>query len=64
MTRRTQPQQPTPPAIDIEDEASLAHWSRELGVTPFRIRTAVEAAGPLVADVRRELMRGRLNLKG
>ena len=47
--------------IDTDDEADLKRWSDFFGVTPYRLRNAVMESGPVARDVRRDLVRGRLN---
>ncbi|HYC49217.1 MAG TPA: DUF3606 domain-containing protein [Burkholderiales bacterium] len=41
--------------IDIDDDASIRRWAKELGVTRVQIIDAVEKVGPRVEDVRRYL---------
>ena len=45
--------------IDIEDDASAAHWARKLDTTPEQLREAVEAVGDLAADVEMHLKGSR-----
>lgn len=41
--------------INIGEDYELSDWSKKLGVTPERLKTAVHKVGPMVDDVRREL---------
>ena len=41
--------------INIQQPYEVDYWSKELGVTKEQLRAAVERAGPMVADVRRNL---------
>lgn len=41
--------------INIEQEHEVTYWSKELGVSAETLRSAVERAGPIVKDVRRQL---------
>ena len=43
--------------IDPDQDHELAYWSEKLGVSRAELRTAVEAAGPMVKDVQRHLNR-------
>lgn len=38
--------------ININDPAAVAYWTKELGVSAFRLREAVQAVGSLVDEVR------------
>ncbi|HYE32157.1 MAG TPA: DUF3606 domain-containing protein [Methylomirabilota bacterium] len=41
--------------INVNQEHELRDWSKKLGVTADELRDAVKKAGPLVADVRKQL---------
>ena len=41
--------------INVEQDHELSYWSEKLGVSREQLRRAVEAAGPMVKDVRRQL---------
>ena len=41
--------------INVNQEHELRDWSKKLGVTPDELRAAVKKAGPLAADVRKQL---------
>jgi hypothetical protein len=41
--------------INVNVEADIAYWSRELGVTRAQLAAAIEEAGPGVLDVKRNL---------
>ncbi len=41
--------------INIHEPYELRDWSNKLGVSPDRLRQAVQAAGPMVKDVKRYL---------
>ena len=41
--------------INVNEPWELHDWSEKLGVTADRLRAAVGAVGPMVADVRRYL---------
>jgi hypothetical protein len=43
--------------INVEQEHELSYWSGKLGVSRERLRSAVQAAGPMVKDVQRHLGR-------
>lgn len=40
-----------PDRIDLQDPQALAHWAKKLDATQEQLREAVQAVGPLVADV-------------
>jgi hypothetical protein len=44
-----------PERIDIEHDNELQVWADKLDVTPDQIRQAVQAVGPLAADVEMHL---------
>ena len=41
--------------INVTEAYEVQYWSRKFGVTPEALRDAVAAAGPMVADLQREL---------
>lgn len=41
--------------ISLSDDYEVRDWSAKFGVTPERLRQAVEKAGPMADDVAREL---------
>lgn len=41
--------------INVEQQHEVQYWSEKFGVTPGQLREAVEKAGPMAADVRKEL---------
>ena len=43
--------------INVEQDHELSYWSKELGVSREQLRNAVQQAGPMVRDVRRQLNR-------
>lgn len=43
--------------IDPDQDHELSYWSRKLGVSRDELRSAVQAAGPMVKDVQRHLNR-------
>lgn len=43
--------------INVEQDHELNYWSKELGVSREQLRNAVQQAGPMVRDVRRQLNR-------
>lgn len=45
--------------ININQPYEVQYWSTTLGVTPEELRRAVNAVGPIVADVRRHLQQRR-----
>lgn len=44
-----------PDRIDLQDPQSLTEWAKKLDATPEQLREAVQAVGPLVADVEMHL---------
>jgi hypothetical protein len=44
-------------SVDINDEYAMDFWTKELGVTPAKLKAAVFAAGTGVPDIKRELTR-------
>lgn len=45
--------------ISLSDEYEVRDWSQKFGVSPERLREAVERVGPMAADVEAELSGGR-----
>jgi hypothetical protein len=43
--------------IDVSQEWQCRYWSRELGVTSDELKAAVQEAGPVLKDVREQLMK-------
>jgi hypothetical protein len=41
--------------INIHEEYELHYWSKELGVTPQKLKEAVDEVGVMVVDVRKAL---------
>jgi hypothetical protein len=41
--------------INVEQEHELGYWAEKLGVSREQLRKAVQAAGPMVKDIRRHL---------
>jgi hypothetical protein len=41
--------------INVEQDHEVGYWAEKFGVSPERLRKAVQAAGPMVKDVRRHL---------
>lgn len=41
--------------INVNQPYELRDWSEKLGVTPDRLKQAVQAVGPMVKDVNRHL---------
>jgi hypothetical protein len=41
--------------IDVSQDHECRCWSEKLGVSPFELKQAVEAVGPMVDDVTRHL---------
>jgi hypothetical protein len=41
--------------INVEQEHELNYWSEKFGVSREELRKAVQAAGPMVKDVRQRL---------
>ncbi|MCU0772420.1 MAG: DUF3606 domain-containing protein [Verrucomicrobia bacterium] len=41
--------------INIHQDHEVQYWSARLGVTPDRLKQAVQAVGPMVRDVKRHL---------
>ena len=51
--KRRQPEDPK--RINVGEEWELDYWSQDFGVTKERLKQAVRAVGPMVADVKRHL---------
>lgn len=43
--------------VDVKEAWALRYWTQELGVTERELRETVEAVGPMLADVKRILLR-------
>ena len=41
--------------INVNEDYELRDWSQKFGVTPERLKAAVQAVGPMAEDVRRHL---------
>ena len=41
--------------INVNEPYELAYWSKELGVTPDKIKEAVKKVGVMVKDVKKHL---------
>ena len=41
--------------INVHEPYELRDWSKELGVTPDKLKDAVQKVGPMVKDVRKHL---------
>jgi hypothetical protein len=41
--------------INIHQDHEVSYWSKELGVTPEKLKAAVAAVGPMVKDVKKWL---------
>jgi hypothetical protein len=41
--------------IDASQEHECRYWAEKFGVTPYQLKQAVQAAGPMVDDVARHL---------
>lgn len=41
--------------IDVNEDYECRYWAERFGVSPERLRQAADKAGPMVADVAREL---------
>ena len=52
LTRR-KPEDPT--KINVNQSWEIEYWTKKFGVTEQQLRTAVNAVGPLVKDVKRYL---------
>ena len=44
--------------IDVSQERACRYWSERFGISPYELKLAVEAAGPMVDDVARHLGKG------
>lgn len=43
--------------INVNEPHELRHWSKKFGCTEDELRDAVKRAGPMAADVEREIRR-------
>jgi hypothetical protein len=50
---RRQPEDPN--KINVNQQWEVEYWSNKFGVSESKLRLAVHAVGPMVADVRRYL---------
>lgn len=41
--------------INVHEDYELRYWTRELGVTPEKLKDTVREVGPMVDDVKRKL---------
>jgi hypothetical protein len=41
--------------VNTSEDWELRYWTKEIGVTEEELKAAVEAVGPMVADVRKKL---------
>jgi hypothetical protein len=48
-----------PERINLDQAQEVRYWAEQFGVTAEELRSAVEAAGPMVKDVRRRLAANR-----
>jgi Protein of unknown function (DUF3606) len=48
-----------PERINLDQAHEVRYWAEQFGVTAEELRSAVEAAGPMVKDVRRRLAGNR-----
>jgi len=48
-----------PERINLDQADDVRYWAEQFGVTAEELRSAVEAAGPMVKDVRRRLAANR-----
>ncbi|WP_461448751.1 DUF3606 domain-containing protein [Mucilaginibacter sp.] len=55
MERKIKPSIADTRTIDIEDDYALDFWAGTFGVTPERLRAAINVAGDLAKDVKKEL---------
>jgi Protein of unknown function (DUF3606) len=55
--RKTEGQEPE--RINVDQADDVRYWAEQFGVTAEELRSAVEAAGPMVKDVRRRLAANR-----
>lgn len=52
------PLEPGPQAYDrinVNVESELAYWAKELGITRAQLAQAIEAVGPAVLDIKKQL---------
>jgi Protein of unknown function (DUF3606) len=52
-------ERPEPERINLEQAHEVRYWAEQFGVTAEELRSAVEAAGPMVKDVRQRLAANR-----
>ena len=52
---KTQVGKPDRDRINVDEDYELRDWSEKLGVSPAALKAAVEKAGPMVADVKKQL---------
>lgn len=52
---RTKVAKPDRDRINVSEDYELRDWSEKFGVTPDRLKAAVDKVGPMADDVRREL---------
>lgn len=43
--------------INVNQQHEVQYWSEKFGVTPGQLREAVEKAGPMAEDVKKQLKR-------
>lgn len=43
--------------INVDQDHELNYWSKKFGISRDELRTAVQAAGPMVKDVQKHLAR-------
>jgi len=55
MDEKTEP--PAFPRINVEEAGDVRYWSKTLRIHPVELRAAVDAIGPVVADIRAYLRR-------
>jgi hypothetical protein len=41
--------------VNVHEQWELSYWTKQLGVSAERLKQAVQAVGPMVADVKRHL---------
>jgi hypothetical protein len=55
MDNKTQTAPQDAKRINVNEEYELRYWSEKYGVSPERLRTAVQRVGVMAVDVEREL---------
>ncbi|MGZ3822874.1 MAG: DUF3606 domain-containing protein [Mucilaginibacter sp.] len=55
MNGKLKMKEPDTRSIDIDDSYALEFWTRELNVSPTKLKAIVMIAGTTAADVKREL---------